>query len=553
MSQQYIILSESFPPTPTQNSKQTPINTISSTDHGEWAILILVIILIIFAVVMIIVMTNMDKNNNANDNRLIVRTEIAYRKADVVVPEEPQIFITSSQSIENIGSECQVDSNCSTGNCSTGYCQPVDIATGQAGAVCMVSGPPCNDRFVCREGRCVTYGSDLFGPCRTNRDCKSYYLCDGNYDERVCQFDSNPNSCSVTSCVDGYQCSDSNCIGSRGVPCISDENCVNGCDSQSIVRYLDGRWVQYAVMPNNVRFDRIIATTRLNGDDIWGLDLSNGLYYWRHDGVEQNWIKVIDANIRRPVGEFGEHDLTLVDIAVAHPEAIYVLYRAVRDGNHIYLLYRLNMFRATQPNSTIRQKLVPVGPDGGIQYTEDDDSFTEIIGLDAIMSDCDIVLSIYGKSEKDCRRFYMYSMVSSGSYFRYVGPSGQDLGPNNLPRMVSNRYHGDRHEQEEMYSYLRFGYNDNDEPTSYLWLNSDEQCLAYDANLLIYDYTTVALDGKLITYLLANDRSSDRTHLYISPDYMRDAIYPLPGHVSSQSKVSATSNGLYMYSPGVCR
>lgn len=583
---------------------------------GEWFILIIIVVLVILAII-IVLSLNHDGQNKRNINTTIIRPPLSFQPKVTtnssttpnVIPSttSPQIFISTPTSTPNqsnnvqsstnsdIGSICSKNSDCRTENCSNGFCQGHNIVTGLTDAFCIPSSTPgCSSRYSCQNGKCTPIGNDLFESCDTINDCKPSFVCStppfGQEGGKVCQYQFDSNMCVGSTCSGGHQCSGNRCIGQSGVPCRIDSECVNGCGTQSIIRWIDNKWSRYAAMPTNVKFDRMIAINRLNGDDIWGLDLNNGLYYWKHDNPAQTWIKVLDNTFQRNTfqrninndlnndsnnSSTDKLNMTLIDMAVVHAEAVYLVYRAVSSTSdnysHTYPIYRLNMFRATNPKSTPREKLVPFGTDDGIQYTGDGETFAEIIGMDAIMDNGRTCMSIYGRCHDD-NKYYTFSQTGDDLYFEYSGPNhGSGMGPNNLIRLVrdltsNSRYDYDkRHntyretrdygsDQGRLYNYLEFGHDMRGQRTSSLAINGGDRDgnLPNSDDLLIYDYFPFALKNTVATYIIAQDRKAERTHLYMVPNSADGTIYPLPGYVSAETKVSATKNGVYLYNPGTC-
>lgn len=553
-------------------------------DTGEWMIIILILILVIIGVVIIITLTAIERNETKNSTNIViipdpiknnisnsinsarsVNSNLTNTRTNSSASTNqstfinPNIFINDNNVMQGeIGSTCGKDTDCRTQNCSNGFCQGHNIITSLEDAYCMINGiPNCTNRYSCQNNKCIPIGNDLSEQCISTNDCQPYYLCindsNNSNNNKVCKFPDDPNSCTGSTCVKGYQCSGGKCLGQFGSPCITNSECINNCSTQSIVRWKDNKWESYARMPTNVKFERIIATTRLNNDDIWGFDPNNGLYRWKHDDPSQTWIKVLNNNLDKYVNRVNR-ELRLIDIAIVHSESIYLLYKSI-DACHsiVYTLYRLNMLTGSLADSS---KLIPVGDYNGIQYTKCGEKFAEIIGIDAIMENGLSVLLIYGRTAKDDRNYYVFSKNGLDSSFEYVGPNNRSgLSPNNIVRFVPNI--GNKICQDRLFNYLEFGYDSIAQRISSVAVNNKypsggNKNIPINGDLFIYDYATAIVDNKITMYMIALDRKTNKVNLFVVPDVSDGSIYKLPGYVNQDTRVGVTNNATYLYTPGTC-
>ena len=620
---------------------------ISPTHSGEPWIILIMIIIIIIAVIIIISFANSNnsqannsRSNNSRSNQrlngqLRTNTQLPSNQSRTISNQlrannrlqatsnnlsstvaNQNRLPTISNSINNvvsseIGSVCRVDTDCRTQNCSNGFCQPHNTVTGQTGAFCLMNGTPnCTGRFECINGTCMATGNDLLEVCESNNDCRPFHVCTRapfeSTDEKICQFPIDPNRCVNGTCTGGSVCSGGQCLGRFGTPCILDSNCVGSCGGPSIARWdfenpTGGGWSTIASIPNNVKFEKVLAIRRFNNDDIWGFDPDNGLYYWKHDNPNRSWIRVLSSNhIGRLISDSKQRKFHLIDFAVAHSDAIYVLYRVshITDesiNRNLYVLYRLDMMaiRNAVSNSTqlnnidLCTVLIPYNTNDGIQLTDEGEEFNRIIGMDAIMDQGKIITLLYGNCLRDGTRYYVFSHSGDNPYFNYVGPNhGYGLTSLNRIRLLPRLHNYDVYDNYNLndnYCYFKhsssydlsngdfssvllpknersrsfLGSENGSRRTTTLITNgsndiTDEESIELPINgdIVIHDYVLVRNDNRISVYLIAT--YENRTNIYFVPDINNEAIHTLPGHVSDDTRIAFSSNNLYIFSPGTC-
>lgn len=569
----------------------------------EWAVIILIIILIVLAVIIVVGVANLNNElNNPSCTNLsplfpaqtVPSTFVAptlppqtnsFIVAGPAAGQNPQVFITTDStgdSTNNVGSDgelgstCTMDGDCRSQNCSQGVCQSHNMITGQHGAFCQPNGSSaltCAPRFRCEANRCTPIGNDLFELCQSNSDCKPFFVCSkgigSDSEDSICVFKDDPNGCVDGTCSGGYRCVNSKCVGISGAPCTLNEQCVNGCSTQSITKWVDGGWSSYAPMPPEVKFNKLAAVTRSGNDDIWGLDLNRGLYYWKHDDPNQNWIKVADALFKRRIdydGEREEKRLKIVDMAVTDQNTVYLVYKASSIDTRcdyyspIYPIYRLNMLTALDSSSNMRERLVPFNTPSGVQWVAKSDStFTRILSIDAILHNGQLIMMVYG-NDRDEETNYTFSIIGSESDFKYSGPkSGQGFNDRNLIRFVPAPDLSAT-KQARLYNYLesddRDGCNTNKIAINGRYPGTksygDQTIPRLASNYLIHDYVPIKREDRIETYLIASHKRHNTSNLYVSIDAALGVMYTLPGYVNMESRLAVTNRALYMYSPGTC-
>jgi hypothetical protein len=572
----------------------------------EWAIIVLFIILIIVGIAIIVALSNVSNELNKTGCQKLSPIFPAQPPPSTFSPptpdpqsdtfitggpaagQNPQVFITTSTDTSTeldgeIGSTCSTDADCRSQNCSSNFCQGHNLITGQDMAFCRIdgSGPNCGDRFKCIASQCKPIGGDLFDLCQKNSDCKPFFICStglgSDNEESLCIFKDDPNSCVDGTCSGGYQCSGSQCQGVQGAPCMLDDQCINSCSTQSITKWVDGAWSTYADLPPEIKFNKMTAVTRAGNDDIWGLDLNRGLYYWKHDNPAQSWIQMVDSKFKRRIeydGDKEEKRLRIIDMAVTDQNTVYLVYKAISEDRRcedcyapIYPIYRLNMLSAMESGTSMRERLIPFNTSSGVQWVENSGStFSKIISIDAILHNGQLIMMIYGSDRPDDNNF-TFSLVGSESAFQYSGPkTGDGFNDNNLIKFVSAP-DLTAEKQSRLYNYVESATDSLETGPNRIAINGrypgtkeygDQTIPRIRSNFRIHDYASIRemLTGEekevIKTYLIASNVRNRTTNLYMSPDSAIGIMYTLPGYVGMESLVTVTNKALYLYSPGTC-
>ncbi len=479
------------------------------------------------------------------------------------------------------GTACSADSDCQSDNCSFSFCQATQTVSGQTNAVCSTgaNSPPlgigCTTGFQCTSSTCSPTGSALTFRCSMDTDCNPFNVCQANpystTGSEVCIYRDDPNICPTGICAGGYECSNpagtssSSCMGFSGIPCTINANCLSGnCSTTGeIVRWNGQVWNPITALPNGIAFNRIVAITRGAGDDLWGLDLNNGVYYWPHDGSPMAWRKVANATFSQnldtsgftTIGSSNNRDFAIVDLAVTPSNLPYVMY-SVTDPNNsanptVTVLYTLNI--AATPVS-----MNPLQGPSGIIYRQGLPNQPSRVPIMANNLDVSAYapggnyILIYGQQLGfNLQTFSFWNLVT-----RQLSGAFQPELAFNFPQTQNTMRIIPRLTGVSLPDFYRYIFNADDEPNQLQSsaIFSSTPLPPSTTDLIISDYA-VALSSTStpITYIVANDPTmDDMVNLFIIPSAIFGDMYILPGYIDSSSRISATTNDLYMYSARTC-
>jgi hypothetical protein len=473
----------------------------------------------------------------------------------------------------NVG-QCDANLFCSIGDCSNhkGFCQVKGVETCTIGASCATDTQPgCNQGLFCNTdtGLCEIGGSGLGDSCNTTTEfCINGLFCK----DEICVFQDPPNDCSGgQGCPTGLSCMDGQCVVNKGDMCEINSNCLStSCNSglSNIYTWNVGilQWELYSSNPNpGAQFKRIVATTSITNDILWGLDFSTSV------GKGGLW-KLIDAKNGRWVKT---SNCTTRTVMVDSPNSTQIttlrtIISIATDRRNIYALIETNTtilnLNNNQPREMIDWSVFKVGLNSACQAT-----FTAVSGADPPQVGGDIIVNII---DFDVNMAGDILVVGTLDIIDSANTSPADNAIYSLPQgdesfaLVSIKdppdrigkarfyFSPDATDSERIINSNNIGYVSFDDPNDELLQFTGTLAnlsLPFDGrnnytilDFSIRDYSTLT---DIETWMIAPDPSSLNTGYY---QILGRSQFNIPGYVGRESLIYVTNNRIYSQSSGVC-
>lgn len=523
----------------------------------------------------------------------------------------------------SLGAACTANSDCQSGNCSLNFCQSANITTGTAEAACIstngtIANGGCGSYLYCDIARGQTVGickstrnTGYFDSCQDAGQCMVVNTCRaanggggvsgtgaggaggaGGTGTSYCLFPENPNACSNGTCLSGFNCLADLCLSEVGLLCSINEQCSSGsCQGGSSIVQWDGtKWSQYGVVQTGVNFTRIVATTGNLGDDIWGFDPNNGLYYQKNGQTQFIQIlpitvsRIINSSVQGGPTDLTPRTMTLIDFAATTDGEVFVLFSASSTAPSAAPSSTSSGASTVYPVFTVdlTGKLTPFITSSGVQRAPNSATYSSISTIDVVKgidngTPTSINLAINGtEPNSPTPSQYFLSVVSSSSS---TNPSTGDITvttmlddtgqPITLDSATPIRYVMNPNLASDV-----IGTNVSTLSTDFSFI----ECLSCDSytgqpsgtsdnligesDLEILDYyVTLVTSGKTSfnnTYLLAKN-SRGVIALYVAPGIISNRVPTpitlfsiLPGYYDENCLVTANGPNLYVYGQQSC-
>jgi hypothetical protein len=497
----------------------------------------------------------------------------------------------------NNGNPCKTDADCRSGNCSATWCQPAGIGTGAPTASCISSSTVpaaggCRTGLTCVRGRgqaigiCTPGSTNFFNFCKLNTDCRAFNVCDISINtlvsttQKYCVFDTNPNLCPLSTCLPGFECSDpggGDCLGETGLTCSTDDQCQTSCGGDPGVMKWDGaKWENYGSAPSGVTFSRIVAVPTTSGDDIWGLDINNGLYQLSagtstfEQILPNTTSMVIDNSIQGGTNDPNPRTLTMTNFSATNDGTIYLLYSAPSTQTGVLTVYPI--FTITNESTDLE----PFMTKSGVQKAPFGHSFTNIIDLDTIIStDGSVNMVINGQETNGIPAAYYISgtktdkfsisEISNGAVLTLI--SGNFLRYVPVPTLAA---------QDQAQNFQSLQPFSQIAPTI-----ACATCSAYAGQENLLDFNnnesiqvpSIAISDLVIPLVTSSSRNYNNIlfmakstttgdfNLYIASGNHQSTTQPpvfgpvsiLPGYYDTSSRIAASGSNVYVFSSQTCK
>lgn len=557
--------SETEPKSETDSETESKSGSKSGSSIWIWILIIVIIIVIIIAIVFIF-------KGNSNDTS---------------PPGNGNPTGGNPTGDGSLTSACTQNSDCDSNNCSFGFCQTAGNVTRTVGASCIasntsvavagcVSGLSCIRPSGQTIGVCTDGTSNFFTACFSGlNQCRSYNVCKApigvnSTTNTFCVFMSNPNICPSGKCLPGYTCdftndnAAGNCLASNGLSCIMNSQCESQtCSGPGISIWNGSAWSGLAQIQTGINIDRLEASSSGNGDDLWALDINNGLYHLPNG--KQQFNQVLSNTTQRTING-NKKTLDILNFGVAN-NVPYVLYSAKGSGATLYPIFEVDV--TTSPAT-----LNPFRTSNGVQIDSDGNNFTQIVDIDVITSNNQINMVINGKAGSgSSSNFNQYVSSNKGKFKKAVDVNGSPiiLTSNNIVRFAPNSNLSVANQA------LNINQLQNVPNFSYMGITC-LNCVAFAgqsaqnftensgvaiSNNTIIDYSMNEVgSGNSATnniYLVA--KVNNQYNLYVAPanffntqgiNQYLGSISILPGYYDSNTRIATNGFNLYLYSKTTC-